>query len=141
MNEPKTHSSTWLISLQRENMGVERTVGGNWGVRNTPDSLWPGVRGDTVSDPSGSKTGAERLTQEQDFDRPVVLTSVSLLIDLLIYGVGPLLCLLLRSDPVLFFIRGFVGRRSEDVRERIVRGGPWSGEHAWREPVELKEGG
>ena len=30
------------------------------GVRNTPDSLWPGARGDTVSDPSADNVFEER---------------------------------------------------------------------------------
>jgi len=71
----------------------------------------------------------ETLTQQQNLDRLGVLTSVSLLIDLLVYSVGPLLCLLFSSDPVLFLVLGFIERGSEDVGERIVRGGPWSGEH------------
>lgn len=43
---------------------------------------------------SGKRNG--RLTQEQDLDRPGVLTSDSLLVELLVNSVGPLLCLLLR---------------------------------------------
>jgi len=55
-----------------------------------------------------------------------------LFVDLLVYSVGPLLCVLLRPEPVLLVMLGFVGGRSEDVSERVVvGGGPGSGEHSW----------
>lgn len=70
-----------------------------------------------------------RLTQEQDLDRPGVLTGEFFLVKFVVDSVGPLLCPLLRPYPVLPLVVGFVGGRSEDVSERIVCEGARSGGH------------
>lgn len=73
--------------------------------------------------PRSRKQNDDELTQEQNFDRLGILTSVPLLVDLLIYSVRPLLCLLLSLDSALLVAWGLVGRRGENVSERIVCGG------------------
>ena len=70
-----------------------------------------------------------RLTQQKNLDW-LVFSSISLFVDLLVYSVRPLLCLLLRPESVLLVMLGFVRGRSKDVSERVVVGGPGSGEHS-----------